>query len=551
MRLWDFLFLALVILPVITGGIYIRNESLRFELTQPGLPLLIFCLLALWKKDLWKNSKCIAFLRRLYDFWKQSLAIKPTLTLFWATLFITIPWWGAALSKHWGFNTHAVDVGIFSNALWNLAFHGSPTISLKAGNHLLLDHQNYWIYPLALLYRIIPAPEFLLFLQSAWLASGGIALAILGKQWGLRKLWPLLPLVYWAYSPVRAANIYEFHPETIMLPLFLFGVAGIQAQSAKHKALGAILFLSALAAKESAGPVAVGIGLILLLGVSPKPSPFTRSFGALAILLGAGIFYFNTKVLPGMMGGTYGYADVYAPLGSSLSQLALSPFTQPTEFFGRIFAPSRLKFILFMMAGLAFLPIFRPLALLAAAPGFLMLFLTNGDQRVSTGFHYGIEPAVGLLLALPAALSTKWALSKEKSLALVMIFFAVFHFGRSEILHWRLYKITDHQKWLRDEMLPYVNPKASVSTLSVLLPHLTHRRWVEHLPSVTVAKDTIADCVVWDTSVSLSPMGASETSELEGKLLKLGYLKEAQWNSTLLYRLPYFPEPCWGKISSP
>jgi uncharacterized membrane protein len=85
--------------------------------------------------------------------------------------------------------------------------------------------------------------------------------------------------------------------------------------------------------------------------------------------------------------------------------LLLAPFTQPGYFFSQLVNAARLNFLFWTLAPLAFLPLANWRAALAALPAYLMLFLSEGDQRVRIVFHYGIEPASALFWALPFGLA--------------------------------------------------------------------------------------------------------------------------------------------------
>ena len=134
---------------------------------------------------------------------------------------------------------------------------GFPFSSLKNGQSLLADHQNFLIYPLGWIFPIWPSPIFLLFLQAYLVSTGAVALFLLGRQrLGFSSnttAW--LPLTFWLCGPLRAALRFDFHPEIFMLPLFLFATFLLQELSWKKRAWGTFLLLPALAAKESAGQI--------------------------------------------------------------------------------------------------------------------------------------------------------------------------------------------------------------------------------------------------------------------------------------------------------
>jgi uncharacterized membrane protein len=541
-RIWDFLFALFVLFPIVTGGFWHRSESLKIEYTQPGVAAAI---LFLWAFIAWKKGKdplgksfFLQFFHQAWHRW-QNITANSRLPLVTGWLFVSLLWFLSAWSRHRGFQTHAADLGIFTNGIWNISQTGSPYSSIKGGISLLADHQDFLIYPLAALFSLLPHPATLLAIQALALASGGIALYLLARQrLGRSSLVPaLLPLIYWACTSIRSANLFDFHPEVLMLPLFLFGAWGVQSPRRWEKILGSLLFLTALAAKESAGPVACGLGLAWVLGAGPENTrSYSRAFGGIAILLGIGIFLFDTKAIPQLLGVTYAYGDVYAPLGSSLLDLVQAPFTHSQEFFSRVFGISRLKFLFKLLLPFLFLPLLSWPGMVAALPGFLMLFLTAGDQRLS-GFHYAIEPITGLLFALPAAFQTRFARKYHAAILLLLPLAALLQFGRSEIFHWRFYSIEPRQAWARDHLLPAIHPLRSVSANSALVPHLSIRRWVHFLPVVVTEEGKPVECLIWDRALNQTPMNAQQITELEARVQSPNYELEFACGSLTVHKI--------------
>lgn len=554
MRIWDTLFAIFVLFPVLTGGFWHRSETLKLEYTQPGAAALV---LFIWAFIAWKKAKDPIhksfFLRFFQQAWLrwETITNNSRVPLVAAWLSVSLVWFLAAWARHRGFQTHAADLGIFTNGIWNLSQTGSPYSSIKGGISLLADHQNFLIFPIAAVFSALPYPATLLAIQALALASGGIALYLLARQrLGRSSAVPaLLPLLFWASSPVRSANLFDFHPEVLMLPLFLFGAWGVQSPKRSEKILGTLLFLTALAAKESAGPVACGFGLAWVLGAGPAHTrSFSRAFGGIAILLGIGIFLFDTKAIPQLLGVPYAYGEVYAPFGSSLLDLAAAPFTHPQEFFSRTFGLSRLKFFFRLMLPFLFLPLLNWRGMVAALPGFLMLFLAAGDQRLS-GFHYAIEPLTGLLFALPAAFRAPFARKHQAAILLLLPLAALLQFGRSEIFHWRFYGLDVRQAWSRDYLLPAIDPLRSVAANSALVPHLSTRRWVHFLPIVITEEGKPVECVIWDRSINQTPMNGEQMRDLELRIQSPNYEVELSCGSVSVYRIRG-GEPCLSRALS-
>jgi uncharacterized membrane protein len=543
MRLWDFLFTLFVLAPILTGGVWLHRSDMHIEYTQPGAAAVLLCAYLWWMrkrgKDLTGKSLVLRYGSKAWNRWRSSLQKSPGFVLGAAWVLAALAWFLTSFRRHQAFGSGMADLGIFTNGIWNVHALGFPYSSIKDGLSLLADHQIFLLYPLGWIFGLWPSPVFLLLLQALVLSSGAVALYFLARQrvGHAHPLLPWLPLAYWMCGPIRAANRFDFHPEAMMLPLFLFAAWLLQEKATARKIGGAFFLLAALAAKESAGPLACGLGLAWLLGAGPANTrAFTRKLGASVVVAGLALFYFNSQVVPTLFGKAYSYADLYAPFGSSPLALALAPFLHPLVFFGRLLSVTRLRFFFGSLLSFGFLPLLAPLSLLAALPGFLMLFLTNGEHRISLGYHYVIEPMVGILFALPAALDASFVRRHAAHLLPVLGLATLLSFGRSEAYFWRVYQPTPHQAFVRDKVLPQIAREKTVSASYGLVSHLATRRWVHQIPTLVDEHQVTVDCVAWDRSVNNTPMGTKEESNLAIMLKLLAYEKEFSCGSFALYR---------------
>ncbi|HEY8278672.1 MAG TPA: DUF2079 domain-containing protein [Bdellovibrionota bacterium] len=543
MAVWDSLFVLLVLVPFVTGGIWLRKPGLQLEYTQAGPAALVLLLALAWmmkrKRNVTKNSAVCRFALEKWKEWSQALERTPTRPLLVAWLAVALFWFLSSLSRHLAFGSGVADLAIFTNAIWNVSVSGVPFSSIKGGISLLADHQDFLVYPLGWIFKLWRSPVFLLLLQAFGLSLGAIALYGLGRQ-RLGKTHPIvpwLPLMYWLCGPLRAANLFDFHPEVFMLPLFLTSIWLLQEKKVGRRAVGILFFLTALAAKESAGPVACGLGLAWILEAGPQNTRyFTRRFGWVAIVFGLTFFVIDSRYIPYLAGGRYSYSELYAPFGSSPFELLLAPFRYPAEFFHRLFSLSRIKFLFGILLPLGFLPLFAPSALVAALPGFLMLFLSAGEQRISLGYHYAIEPMVGLLFALPIALESVKVKRYLPALLPFWMAAALLSYGRSDTYYWRHFSATNHQAWVRKEVLKKIGGNLSISASYALVPHLSTRRWASELSVTTDERNVPVDCVLVDNSVNNTPLSNQQLYEIQARLERREYKAELRCGTFTLYR---------------
>lgn len=532
---WDFLVWVLIAFPLLTGGVWIKRPGLFIELAELGGPVLVVSLLGAllhyWKKIELSEASSIRLALNLWRRWNELIEQKPRATLWLTALCSTVLLSLSSLRRHWAYGSGAYDLGIFTNAIWNLT-HGigyvssvkfSSTVSERALN-LFADHQSpvFWLF--APLFKLFPYPETLLILQAAAISTGGVALYWLGRQYlkNEYKAWAsALPLLYWAYLPTRNANAFDFHPEVTMLPLFLWAILGLQSETIKARLLGLTALIVGLGAKESAGPVAFGVGLAWLACAAPEQTrSFCRKMGVALMAIGVAVFYVDTHLVPQMFGGSYVYSSNYSQFGDGVSGIILSFFTKPVFFLSYFFGKARLKFLLWTLGPLSFLPLIGWQAFLAALPGYAMLFLSEGDQRLNLQFHYATEASIGLFWATALALTkvSRRPSPRPRQLAWAMLICALVFFGRSELFRIRKFSPTAHTQWLQRKVLPCVNPTASLATTGALVPHLATRPWIHDLPQIRTPgggpEGAKVQCVIYDSQLDNWPM----TDDVKAKL---------------------------------
>lgn len=350
-RLFDTLIFLLILFPALGGGLWIIRPHFKFEITELAVPTLAAFAFALLMRIHARESWFVRRGVQAFEFWQKTLARHPARILGLGTLFVSSLWSYSSLRRHWNLESNSFDLGIFTNTMWNLVHGNGYVSSIKGGMNLFADHQSPIFWVLAPIFSVFPYPETLLIAQAIALALGAGAVYVLARQYGRgQNTWWLaaVPLLYWAYHPIRRANAFDFHPEVFMLPLFLWAIAGIQARGNASKILGWIAFLCALGCKESAGPIAAGIGLAWFLGAGPDGRS-RKAAGILAAFFGIATFLFDLKVVPSLLGSQYVYGSLYSHLSQG-----------PVEWLHSLLGLSRWKFLFATLAPLGFLPLLAP-----------------------------------------------------------------------------------------------------------------------------------------------------------------------------------------------
>jgi uncharacterized membrane protein len=478
-----------------------------------------------WSPEPWQRSLFARLGMKLAKAWLAALKGSPPRTLWIAAAAVGAFFLWVSLLRHWAFESHGYDLGIFTNAMWNLTHGNGYVSSVKGGINLFADHQSPLFWALAPFFWLFPRPEALLFAQSFGLAAGGPALFYLARRRFGAEHWApaALPWLYWSYLPLRNANAFDFHPEVFMLPLFLWSFAAFASETRWARGLGLLALVAALGAKESAAVVAVGIGIAWAL-IGTEGARRGRWPGILLAGAGVVLFFFDVKVVPRIFGADYPYLGLYQRFGSGIADVLLAPFTQPGYFFSQVLNPARLNFLFWTLAPLAFLPLFDWRAALAALPAYLMLFLTAGDQRVLITFHYGIEPASALFWALPLGLAAFARRFGWKRTGLWMLFWALAALGPSEAGRVRSYSPSVHDRWLAAEVVPCLNAEAATAASDKLIPHLATRAWISYPDQLRQRPSgEPVRCVVTDLSEHNWPLGTHGVARVLAALPEQGY----------------------------
>jgi uncharacterized membrane protein len=477
-----------------------------------------------WSGEPWERSFFVRLAMKLAQAWLRAVERSPDRALWSVAAAVGALLLWVSLVRHWAFQSHGHDLGIYTNAIWNLTHGNGYVSSVKEGMNLFLDHQAPLYWALAPLFWMIPRPETLLFAQAFGLAAGGPALFYLGRAHFGRGHWApaALPWLYWSYLPLRNANAFDFHPEFLMWPLFLWAFAGFASERRWAKGLGLLALVAALGAKESAPVVAVGIGIAWAL--TSAGSLRERWPGVALAAAGVALFFFDVKVVPRIFGGDYGYMNVYQRFGGGIGDLLFAPFTQPVYFFSQLINHERLNFLFWTLAPLGFLPLFNWRAAVAALPPYLMLLLTEGDQRVRIVFHYGIEPGTALFWALPFGLAAFARRFGWKRAGIWMLVWGIACLGPTEIARLRSYDVFPHAEWLAAEVMPCLNTQAATAASGSLVPHLATRFWISYPDQLRQqpSGDPVR-CVVTDLRVVNWPVGRHGVERVLAGLPDQGY----------------------------
>lgn len=297
-----------------------------------------------------------------------------------------------SIQNHHALGTRTFDLGIYDNILW-LTGHGNLLGSsfLRSGSHVSA-HFDPILILFSPLYLLYPRAEFLLVLQSVWLALGAVPLYVLARR-KLDSAWvaAALVLVYLLYPALHGANMYDFHSLTLAGPLLVAGLAALELGAIRTYCVFVGLLLLT---REDLSLVVSGIGLYAIFALGRKRLGM--------VTIGVAVAYLATVKLvvmpdPGLFmkesSAAYGYAYYYKDLipfsGEGSAGLLGSLLLNPLFVLKHVTTEPKLQFLFLLFLPLLFLPLLQGgRRTVGLAYGMVFLFLSSRAAVHSTHFQY-------------------------------------------------------------------------------------------------------------------------------------------------------------------
>lgn len=418
--------------------------------------------------------------------------------------------------RHASFHSHAYDLGILAQAMWNTV-NGRPlvtTVMFEYTSNLLAHHFSPILLLIAPLYALWPYPETLLVVQTAALALAIIPVYRVGRRFGGDATGLAVATAYWLYPPVHYVNLFDFHEIALAVPLLAFALDAFLGGSPRR---GGFFTGLALLTREEIGIVTAGIGLWLLFRGR-------RSWGL--VLVAAGVAWVAVTVgwlAPALAGtGKYYYLRRYEWLGNSPAEIVGTVFTRPDYVVAGLLTRERLDFLLRLFLPLGLLPLLGPELLVLSLPSFGYLLLSNYREQYELANQYSavLIPWLVGAAAVGAGRLLTWRIRPGVALGLLLgaAVGAYLAYGPGPLggkFRPEEFSIDAHVQVGR-ELLRLIPRDASVSAQSDLVPHLTNRDRLYTFPNLFGA-----DYIVVDTRASPWPFKPAEFQR---------FLERVDWN---------------------
>ncbi|MHC5611111.1 MAG: DUF2079 domain-containing protein [Nostoc sp.] len=379
---------------------------------------------------------------------------------------------GCSSLRHELFQSTAFDLGIFDQAVY-LISQGQPPISSFMGFHILGDHAAWIFYPLALLYKIYPSLYWLFAVQAVALALGALPTWHLARQAGLKENQAIaIAFVYLLYPLVFNANLFDFHPEIIALPLLLTAVLAARLGQVGWFCLSIFLVLGC---KEVLSLTVVGMGVWLLLFEK------RRLYGAIALGAGMAWFLIATQVIIPFFNSAEAVAMVrYSYLGNSILGIAKNIVFQPRLILEKVFLLNNLEYLVLLLA-----PVIWGLSpqsikpLVGAIPCLALNILADYQPQKDLVHQYSIPALPFLLLAVISSLAAGRGWLQNKRAIILWSLVAFLSLAKFTYFGGRYLESIDTWQATK-QAIAQIQTKGSVYTTAQISTHLSNRKLITY-----------------------------------------------------------------------
>jgi uncharacterized membrane protein len=436
--------------------------------------------------------------------WSRRI-IHPQLiaALAWLAILLYILFFSyVTILKHEAFETTAFDLGNMDQAVWN-SIRGRllPFTNWGDEGTRLAYHVDPILILISPLYLIYSDPRTLLVFQSVVIALGAWPIYLLARErLGSSPAALVFPLAYLLFPALEAANMFDFHPTTLVAGLLPYAIYSLDK---RKYALFFLFSVLIMACKEEMPLLIVMLGICALI--------LQRNWRVGFAAIGVGVIWFVVAfyvIIPYFNpAGQSPYLEAYGHVGEGPFGILKTALTDPSTLLQAIFMREKLIYVRDLFTPIAFLSLFGPQVLFLCLPT-LAIILLSGDPQVYTleKFHYA-APLVPIVVIsavhgtsfLARRLGARWRVSSRQWLyvlsGLVLLSTLVYHRGRGFTScggNFTLPVVTAHDR-LAERFIASVPQEAIVSAQSRLNPHLSQRERIYMFPRIEDAEYVLFD----------------------------------------------------------
>ena len=441
-----------------------------------------------------------------------------------------------SLVNHYNFRTYALDLGAYTNALFDyIHFQWNDSSVFKEVNdNLLADHFDLYLITFSPL-SIIFGTYTLLIIQIIAIIVGGWGVYAFFNAQRKNKQIALYALIYfYSFFGVFNSIAFDYHSNVVasaLIPWLFYFIAR------RHFLISSILIILVIVAKEN---ISLWLAFILIgLTIEHRKDIFLRNYLIFSAIFSLGSFIITTSVImPAIsINGTYPHFH-YSFLGDNMSQAIIHLISNPIESIKVLFTNhNNSSHGDYVKAETHIILLISGLVLLFKKPHFLLMLLPIYFQKLfhdnysmwGIGGQYNIEFAPILAIGIFSVISEFKEMRFRKKISYLVLLFAlaatirtmdntVFFTDKSRI---RFYQKTHYQRNFNvkgvHEYLSKIPKDAKVSAQSQFVPHLSLREDIYQFPIIKNA-----EYIVYSRTEGCYPLSKKEfefkVNELENSM---------------------------------
>ncbi|MFQ6080828.1 MAG: DUF2079 domain-containing protein, partial [Candidatus Bathyarchaeia archaeon] len=367
--------------------------------------------------------------------------------------------------RHYTFQTHAYDLGIFMQSFWTTINEGQLFYTTLWEGSRFARHFSPILFFLLPLYAIFPRAETLLIFQSFFLALGAVPIYWIARnEFDSEKAGVVSALLYLCYPALHGMNRFDFH-ELSLAPVFILFAFHYFKEQKYWNSMVFIVFALLCRGDVSLAIVPIGVYWFWERRGQWSRKDVETIFSVSIISIGIVWFFLTMFVIVPYFNQPYSYFY----MGQYKIEYLFLDLDRKLLYIIKLFAP------------LLYIPLFDGLILMAL-PALGQGLLSTNASRYSINNHH---PALLVpFIFLSAIYSIKRVSTlvdnsikhvfQEKLLAPLLVISLLLCFFTSPIPQMGMPVITPHHRALK-EVIKLIPDDASVYTQNDLFPHLAHR----------------------------------------------------------------------------
>jgi uncharacterized membrane protein len=412
-------------------------------------------------------------------------------TVYAAALSASVLFARRALHRHDVFESNAYDLAFFDQIIWNTA-HGRWFQTSFTTYNFLGQHFDPILLLFALAYRFGAGVKLLLLMQTIFVGAAALPLFYAVRRGTGSGATALAASIAFLLSPqLHRALDFDFHPE---LMGFFFVFLALYYVVAGRPVATIVAVLPLLLLKEDMPLIVGGVGVLL----------FERGFRRHGLALFVAAAWWAVAVvlvfMPWIRGGSGDLAGRYGYLVANSTWWSVVPDVVRRSTQQLWLAP--VDALMRLGASTGFVGLLNPLALLVAAPAYLLAALSDHNQQSRLELHYvtATLALVWVAVALGLQRLSKWGRRRSRSLAVPAASILVLASSASTFFLWspywpraQHYAPSAAHRAVIDSALALVPAGVPVSAQNTLLPHLSERKEVFEFPNLDDAEYVVVD----------------------------------------------------------